>query len=85
MYIPLDLRCTPSVQKTMHIDAINRLKGEDSRPHKVMLRFDRDFLRRGLRSYRGYEIRGRIYARLNFDHYAIDIDPFGRITRVTTR
>lgn len=51
-------------------------------PHKIMLRLDREFRRRGVRSYRGYETRGINYARLNFYQFAINVDPFGRLSRV---
>lgn len=54
----------------------------DSVPHKVLIRLDREFSRRGLRSYRGYETRGELFARLNFHGYAIAVDPFGNLRRV---
>lgn len=51
-------------------------------PHKVMVRMDREFVRRGLTSYRGYETRGINHARILFHDQTIEVTPFGQMRRV---
>jgi hypothetical protein len=65
-----------------HRRALNEMRREASVPHKVMLRMDRELARRGIRSYRGYETRGRNYARILFDNQTIEVTPFGQMRRV---
>lgn len=62
--------------------ARQEISREDSLPHKIMLRFDRNMVRRGIRSYCGYETRGPLYARMKFDNQTIEITPFGKMRRV---
>jgi hypothetical protein len=47
-----------------------------------MLRLDRKFSRRGLRSYRGFAQHGERYARLNFDNQTIEVGVFGGLRRI---
>ena len=51
-------------------------------PHKVMVRMDREFVRRGLTSYYGYETRGINHARILFHNQTIEVTPFGQMRRV---
>jgi len=57
----------------------HNIRREEPRHVKVMLRMDRRLRERGVRSYRGYEVKGRIYARLNFDHGIMPIGLFGEL------
>ena len=60
----------------------HRIAERSSLSHKVMLRLHRQIEQRKLRSYRGYEIRGRLGAKLNFDDCAIEVGMFGGLRRV---
>jgi hypothetical protein len=51
-------------------------------PHKVMVRMDREFVRRGLTSYYGYETRGINHARILFHNQTIEVTPFGEMRRI---
>ena len=50
------------------------------RPEKVMYRLDRRLRERNVRSYRGWSVWGKYFAKLNFQSGFIIIGPFGDLT-----
>ena len=65
-----------------HRRALNEITSAYSVPHKVMVRMDREFVRRGLTSYYGYETRGINHARILFHDQTIEVTPFGQMRRI---
>jgi len=63
--------------------AIHDICREEPHHVKVMVRLDREFRRRGVRSYRGYLVDGQTVARLNFDHGFISVGLFGTLRWTT--
>lgn len=66
------------------MNTIHQIRSQASQPTKVMLRMDRRFRERGLRSYRGWAQHGERYARLNFDNQTIEVGVFGDLRRMST-
>jgi hypothetical protein len=64
------------------VSTIHQIASQSSQPTKVMLRMDRRFRERGLRTYRGYAQHGERYARLQFDNQTIEVGVFGDLRRM---